>query len=715
MGGQEHCARAVNRRRRKLILPTNEMYADKSRPINATSLQHACRRVAAASTVRAVLDTLAHELRPLVDAKKTHVLFYSELLERPLEAEEATLSDQSTLKGPHQHSVQEALSQDESEVSGELLGSAPVVRSINWHELSIGTAHLWTTQPLSPAQEIEVESLLALAAIALWRAHRYEQMRDAKREWEQTFDGMLDGVCLCRVDGIVLRANRALANLTGRPVEQLIGLPHDRLFETALIPLLFSHEQSTLQTELAPASSFAGSQIREFRVPANSASENNSAPTDRVFVESILELQPSGAYELDAASTAASNGAQYVCTIREITEQRRLQEQLLQSEKLAALGELVSGVAHELNNPLTTVLGYAQLLETDEQLPAHLANSVRLIGQEAQRAAHIVGNLLAFARASQPEKMMLSIDEILVSALKLRAYQLASENIEVQAHMAPSLPPIWGDPVQLQQVFLNIINNAAQAMSEWRGGGILQIEASLIARGKSRIAGDALQICLVDNGPGIAPEHLRRVFDPFFTTKGVGRGTGLGLSISHGIIANHGGVLWVHSEPGQGAQFILELPLHDVSASASQTAVADDLSASENAAVSTSETDAKKILVIDDEEPVVMLITEILSLAGYQITAAYNGAEALALLHTQPFDLIISDVRMPAVGGPTFFEILQTTRPDVLPRVLFVTGDTVSPSTRSFLQQAARPVLAKPFSPDRLRQMVAQCLTESSS
>ncbi|MDF2440185.1 MAG: two-component system, NtrC family, sensor kinase [Abditibacteriota bacterium] len=739
---------------------------------NASAVSPGCawaqasQRIAAAPTVCAVLQTLVYELQRRLPVVAASV----RVDRRRFDADSsAGTSDAIASEATDTYCVgdvaYQALGNFDTDAIFATGPQANVLTPhhmvyLQWNNAIIGDVRLWSQHSFSAESEASLQDFLAQAAIALWRSHRYEQLRNAKRQWEEVFDGMLDGVCLCSQSGIVLRANRALASLTGRPVEQLIGLPHDTLFPGAThAPSTVPQTNSSISLPIpdAPSTAFLTSaanehsskvefpttQIREFRVPEAAQPGSSSAANsvvvnvaDRIFLESIFPLRGATACtdadglvaikRREVADDAGDFGsvAHHVCIIREITSQRRLQEQLVQSEKLAALGELVSGVAHELNNPLTTVVGYAQLLETDERLPAQLSQSVRLIGQEAQRAAQIVGNLLSFARASQPEKSLLAADEVLLATLKLCAYQLKAENIEAHTHFAPNLPPVWGDPLQLQQVFLNIINNAAQAMVELRRGGTLRIETLIVPSAQSRLESgcDALRISFRDNGPGIAPEDLRRVFDPFFTTKGLGHGTGLGLSISYGIVANHNGTLWAESQPGYGAHFCVDLPmmLPMMSAQAPQSerispSIISEARTDDAAASPLVEQQVRKILVIDDEEPVVMLITEILGLDGHQITPAYNGAEALALLHTQPFDLIISDVRMPAVGGPTFFEMLQTTRPDVLPRVLFVTGDTVSPSTQSFLQQAGRPLLSKPFNPDRLRQMVAQCLAQTSS
>jgi len=403
------------------------------------------------------------------------------------------------------------------------------------------------------------------------------------------------------------------------------------------------------------------------------------------------------------------------------------------------LGELVSGVAHELNNPLTTVVGYAQLLQDDGALPENVRRQMSVIHSEAARASRIVSNLLAFARREEPRKIRLDINEALRPIVQMRAYQLQTNGTHLIAEYGADLPPVWGDAHQLQQVFLNIINNAHQAMNAWRGSGEIRLNTQSAFINGARGA----RIEVSDDGPGIAPDHLRRLFDPFFTTKPMGEGTGLGMSISLGIVSNHEGRIWAESTLGHGARFIVELPAINAHAkpetdgvetgsvggeietmafaptprslsNSRGSAEADDTNrsfsgperAASQSGATEDEEDAAHILVIDDEEPVVTLITEVLGLDGHEVTPAFNGAEALALLQYNDYDLILSDVRMPAVGGPTFFETLQTTRPDLLPHVVFVTGDTVSPSTREFLKKVNRPMLAKPFDPERLRALV---------
>ena len=540
-----------------------------------------------------------------------------------------------------------------------------------------------------------LEMLCAHVAATAAKTRLFEQLQNIKYEWQAMLDGMIDGVYVCDQNGTILRANRALATMLGLSITQVLGCERDELW--AQLPD-YSVTRPWQSLEIGPT--HLSPQMTEFRCGA----------PDRVYVEMAFELHArDDAFDNSATETAKAETAdaraqgeeRRLCVLHDVTESRRLQEQLLQSEKLAALGELTSGVAHELNNPLATVVGYAELLALDTQLPEGVKRKLATIHQEATRAAHIVSNLLSYARRSSPEKSFVDLNDVVNAALEMRRYQLQTDNVRISTDLSDKAPAVWGDELQLQQVVLNIVNNAAQAVTSWRGSGEIRIwtrPATLSGKAAARVI-------IEDNGPGIAPEHLRRVFDPFFTTKPTGEGTGLGMSISLRIISNHEGLIWAESRLGHGARFIIELP------GAAGSEIVEE--ADDTPAHGEKEDESAHILVIDDEEPVVTLMTEILQLDGHRVTPAFNGAEAIALLNVGDYDLILSDVRMPAVGGPTFFEILQTTRPDLLPKVMFVTGDTMSASTQEFLQRAARPVLSKPFDPERLRTMVADNLRET--
>ncbi len=550
----------------------------------------------------------------------------------------------------------------------------------------LGRLSLLWPQNGAPDEELklQMDAFCEHVAASAAKTRLFEQLQYIKREWQAMLDGMIDGVYVCDENGVILRANRALASMLGHELADVLGRRRDDLWRQ--LP-----EYTVLRPwqplDIGPL--HLSPQITEFRC----------GHPDRVFVEMAFELHATGVNIGNPLDRARGDGGRRLCVLHDVTESRRLQEQLLQSEKLAALGELTSGVAHELNNPLATVVGYAELLGMDKTIPEGVKRKVATIHSEATRASNIVSNLLSYARRSSPEKQFVVVNEVVEAALEMRRYQLQTDDVQLVTDLADDLPPIWGDALQLQQVVLNIINNAAQAILGWRGSGEIRIST----RATTMSGHSAARIVVEDNGPGIAPEHLRRVFDPFFTTKPTGEGTGLGMSISLRIISNHEGLLWAESRLGHGARFLIELP----GSAGDGTSGADG---EDVARFEAREQDSAHVLVVDDEEPVVTLMTEILALDGHRVTPAFNGAEAIALLSAGDYDLILSDVRMPAVGGPTFFEILQTTRPDLLAKVIFVTGDTMSHSTQEFLQRAARPVLSKPFDPERLRQMVRENL-----
>jgi PAS domain S-box-containing protein len=238
---------------------------------------------------------------------------------------------------------------------------------------------------------------------------------------------------------------------------------------------------------------------------------------------------------------------------QDVTERRKMQEQLIITDRLASVGELAAGVAHELNNPLTGVIGFSQLL-LEKDIPEDIREDVDIIYREAQRSSDVVKNLLTFARKHVPQKQLLSLNSIIEKVQKLRAYEQKVNNITITNRLDPNLPQAMGDEFQLQQVFLNIILNAEFSMIEARRGGNLTVTTEKVD--------GIVRASIADDGPGIGKLAMGHLFDPFFTTKEVGKGTGLGLSICHGIITEHGGQIYAESTPGNGATFIVELPLN---------------------------------------------------------------------------------------------------------------------------------------------------------
>jgi len=249
----------------------------------------------------------------------------------------------------------------------------------------------------------------------------------------------------------------------------------------------------------------------------------------------------------------------WLVILRDITERLNMQKNLMITDRLASIGELASGVAHEINNPLTSIVGFSEMM-LKQDLPVGIKHNLEIVNSEAQRAARIVKNLLTFASRRAMTKQPVNINTVLEKTLELRAYEQKVANIEVETLFDANLPEIMGDFFQLQEVFINIIINAEYFMQEAHHRGLLIIQTSK--------QGDAVRVSLADDGPGITPENITHIFDPFFTTKPVGKGTGLGLSICHGIVLEHGGNISVKSEPGKGATFIVELPVSSLSENA---------------------------------------------------------------------------------------------------------------------------------------------------
>lgn len=275
--------------------------------------------------------------------------------------------------------------------------------------------------------------------------------------------------------------------------------------------------------------------------------------TSEPFEETIVRKDGTEVMvEVTGARTNYKGKPAHVLYIRDITQRKKMEEQLMTQDRLASIGQLVSGVAHELNNPLTGVIGFSDLL-LQQELPDAIKDDINVVNWEAKRAAAIVRNLLTFARKHPEEKRLVDINDGIKQVLELRAYEQKLNNIKVDTCLAPELPKILGNSTQLQQVFINIIANAEFFMTEAHQKGTLTVTTERL--------GNFAHVTFIDDGPGISKENMKLLFNPFFTTKEVGKGTGLGLSICHGIITEHGGKIWAESEPGKGATFIIELPI----------------------------------------------------------------------------------------------------------------------------------------------------------
>ena len=515
------------------------------------------------------------------------------------------------------------------------------------------------------------ETLAHQAAIALENARLFQVVSRSQKEWETTFDAMQDCVSVHDPSGKVIRANVALARRLKTIPQKVIGKYCSELYCTA-----------------GPDGPRCG--------------HIGSLQSEGLIVEEVELPEMGGTFQVSIGPWYDKNnrlvGSIHVA--KDISNEKLLQQQLIQSEKLSAIGELISGIAHELNNPLTGVMGYSQLLQMRGDLDDRAKDSLVKINNLATRCQRIVQNLLSFARKQKPERTLTSVNEILGRTVELRSYELQVNNIELVLELDPQLPRTIADAHQLQQVFLNVITNAEQAMLETRGRGRLTI------RTRNDIAGGRIVVEVTDDGPGIPEQHLTKIFDPFFTTKEVGKGTGLGLSLAYGIIKEHAGNIYARSRLGEGSTFVIELPvigdLHEVASLAEE--LAPQGLHFENLVR------GKRILVVDDEKYILDFFVEVLQMYPVEVDTACDGRAAMDMMQLHEYDLIITDFKMPQMSGRELFEWIKEHRPHLAPRIVFVTGDTVSPETRSFFESTANRYLAKPFRIEEVREVVQQTL-----
>ncbi|OGS12817.1 MAG: hypothetical protein A2234_05940 [Elusimicrobia bacterium RIFOXYA2_FULL_58_8] len=376
---------------------------------------------------------------------------------------------------------------------------------------------------------------------------------------------------------------------------------------------------------------------------------------------------------------------------RDVTEardaadkQRGLELQLFQADKLNSLGKTISGVAHELNNPLTGIMGFCQLLLRDEAIQENSRHreDINTIFLEAERCQKIVRNLTTFARKHKPEKTFIGLNGLLEDSLRLQEHQLQLHNITVTRELEPGLPKTMADFHQLQQVFMNLIGNAQDALAQHAGEKRLSI--------KTRKIGGFIRVELADNGPGIPEGCLENIFEPFFTTKEPGKGTGLGLSISFGIIAGHGGRIWADTPPGGGARFSVELPLVEANGVEDRTGNGTGPLLLKG----------QRVLIIDDEQCVMDVTVRMLRLIDLRPDTARDSETAKKKLEAGDYDAVLCDYRLPGQNGLELFKWASGLKPEFIKRWIFITGS----SGGEELSKTGCPVLAKPFSFEALQE-----------
>jgi PAS domain S-box-containing protein len=357
------------------------------------------------------------------------------------------------------------------------------------------------------------------------RKQAEKKLKQAAEEWGATFDSIVDLVSIHDKDFKIVRVNKACADALKMKPREVIGKTCYEVFHGTKEPPPYCPHKQTLETKKPHTAEFFEPHLGVY-----------------------LEFSTSPIFNEKGEVTGS------VHIVKDITERKQAEEKLIVTDRLASVGELASGIAHELNNPLTGVIGFSELL-LEKDIPDEIREDIKIIYSEAQRTAEVVKGLLTFARRHPPVKQLVNITSIIEKVLELRAYEQRVSNIQVITNFASDLPEVMADYFQLQQVFLNIIINAEHFMIEAHNRGNLTITTER--------TGNIIKTSFADDGPGISKENLGHVFDPFFTTKEVGKGTGLGLSICHGIITEHGGRMYAESELGKGATFVVELPISD--------------------------------------------------------------------------------------------------------------------------------------------------------
>jgi PAS domain S-box-containing protein len=507
-----------------------------------------------------------------------------------------------------------------------------------------------------------------------------EELRTSRDYLDRTLNSIVEVLMVVDTDYNIIDINRSFSEYYGGKRKGIIGRKCYEVLHKSSKPCSEEKRRCPLQTVLNTGKPFYAEHV--YKVPEGGQ--------EFIFEVSMFPLVDS-----------AGNIEALVEMQHDITESKRAEEEKGQLEqkaqvasRLASVGEMAAGIAHEINNPLTSVIGYSQLLSDRDDIPEDARIDLKAIDEGAQRVAGIIKRLLTFARQTRPERMLANVNELITNTLDLRGYHLRTNNIKVTTELATDLPITMADPAQLQQVFLNIIVNAETAMKLARGKGRLLI--------KTEEVNGTMRISFKDNGPGIAKENLVRIFDPFFTTREVGQGTGLGLSICHGIVAEHNGRLWVESEVGKGSTFIVELPI---------VVESTRLETVEPAVEKPQKVPRARMLVVDDEPSTLEFLSRLLTNEGHEVDTVSNAAEAFEMVKNKRYSLILLDIKMPGASGIELYGRMQKIAQSFAERVIFITGDIMGTDTESFLSKTKAPYITKPFEVNELKKTIEHFLT----
>jgi two-component system NtrC family sensor kinase len=527
---------------------------------------------------------------------------------------------------------------------------------------------------LGPEEHDLLDAFVAQAAAAIRNARLYEEMRRTRDFLQSITEHSGDAIMATDREGRVTFFNRRAVEMFACPADQVVGRSIRTLYPFGVRG---AAEHEDIEREI-------------FDVRAIHRYETVFETSDGRRVDASASIAPILGQDGEVTGS--------VVVIRDVSEEKRTRQTLQQTEKLGFMGSLLAGVANELNNPLSVLRGRAELLSiaAKERADERLVDAASEIVKATVRCDRIVRTFLALARRQAPQRQRLPLNMVVQEALEMLGYPLRVDGVQVTLRLADDLPMLHADPHQLHQVVVNLLSNAHQAMRGTLGPPRLTVTTAAQPAGRVTLE-------VSDSGPGVPEEIRSRIFEPFFTTKPVGQGTGLGLSLCHTIVAEHDGSIRVTDAEGGGARFVVELPVPPAApaeAPAPTAAAAGALP-------------PLRILVVDDEPQVLSLLQDMLTLDGHTVETVDDGHQVLARVAARPFDVVISDLRMPAMSGPQLYRALATAHPQLAQRMVFMTGDTLAADTEQFLAEVGAPTVAKPFTLDGLIEALRAAMDSS--
>lgn len=529
--------------------------------------------------------------------------------------------------------------------------------------LSIGT---FRNRPISPNDVYLLRSISKHVGMALGNSILHKLVSESERQYRAFFETVPIGIVLADGKSQILECNPVASSMLGCPSSACRG------------------------------ESFWEHLDAESRTQITRGIWQDFADYGHSLFEGVLTSRDGETRQVMGNATLLDND-RILITVQDITEDRRLREMLYQSEKLSALGTLISGIAHEVNNPLTTVIGFTRLL-MESDAAEDITDDLKRIHNAAEMIREVMERLLNFARPAKLEKKAVDINQLLREVVSLRSYSLKTSGVKVTEELDTAIPKMVADPAQLKQVFLNIIINAENALKEvsWeREITIRTRRASTLRAGEKRR--EIARVEISDTGPGMSEDLTRRIFEPFFTTTATG--SGLGLSVALRIVEEHQGTITATSEPGTGATFLIEIPVTEAETAEAVPEIEKPFKAS-----------GEKILVVDDEEDIVDYVKIALGRRGFNITGAYTPEEVRSRLESEQLDAVIADMKMGSVTGKEIYEEVKRVVPGLEKRFLLMTGDILSPDTRAFIEETGIPYIAKPFTIQDLASSVRSLL-----